>query len=234
METQKIVNLLSGSDNENSKFATKKWYIIDSESKGNYSHENPIRFLTKSIESSLCDYSDAYILVTGNINVTGGDANTKVAFKNCAPFRKCRTEINETFVDDAKHINIAMPMYNLVEYSDNYSDTSGSLWQFKRDEIEGDIDLNVNDQHIPNNSSYIYLSFITNRNGVKIVLPLKYLSNFWRSLEMQLIHCKVELSLKWYENCILSSAETVATPAITDTKFFAPVVTLKTGDNAKL
>ena len=68
------------------------------------------------------------------ISVTGGDANTKVAFKNCSLFRKCRTEINETFVDDAQHINIAMPMYNLIEYSDNYSDTSGSLWQFKRDE----------------------------------------------------------------------------------------------------
>ena len=69
METQKIVNLLNGSDNENSKFATKKWYIIDSKSNGNYSHHNPIKFLTKSIESSLCDYSDAYILVTGNITV---------------------------------------------------------------------------------------------------------------------------------------------------------------------
>ena len=94
METQKIVNLLNGSDNENSKFATKKWYIIDSESNGNYSHHNPIKFLTKSIESSLCDYSDVYILVTGNIIVTGSNANTKAAFKNCAPFEKCRTEIN--------------------------------------------------------------------------------------------------------------------------------------------
>ena len=71
METQKIVNLLNGSDNENSKFATKKWYIIDNESKGNYSHENPIKFLTSSLESSLCDCSDAYILVTGNITITG-------------------------------------------------------------------------------------------------------------------------------------------------------------------
>ena len=128
METQKIVNLLNGSDNENSKFATKKWYIIDSESKGNYLPDNEIKFLTSSLESNLCDYSDAYILVTGNTNVTGGDANTKVAFKNCAPFRKCRTEINETFVDDAQHINIAMPNYSLIEYSDNYSDTLGSLW----------------------------------------------------------------------------------------------------------
>ena len=143
METQKIINLLNNSENEYSRFATKKWNIIDSESKGNYSHENPIKFLTKSIESSLCDYSDAYILVTGNITVTGGNNNTKVAFKNCAPFNKCRTEINETFVDDADIINITMPMYNLIEYSDNYSDTSGSLWNFKRDEIEGDVDLTI-------------------------------------------------------------------------------------------
>ena len=125
METQKIVDLLNGSGNENSKFATKKWYLIDSESNGNYSDENEINFLTKPFESSLCDYSDAYILVSGNITVVGGDVNTKVAFKNCAPFRKCRTEMNETIVDDAEHINITMAMYNLIEYSDNYSDLSG-------------------------------------------------------------------------------------------------------------
>ena len=88
METQKIVNLLNNSDNENSKFATKKWYVIDSESKGVYSHEDEIKFLTSSLESSLYDYSHAYILVTGIITVAGGDANTKVAFKNCAPFNE--------------------------------------------------------------------------------------------------------------------------------------------------
>ena len=153
METQKIVNLLDDSDNENTKFATKKWYVIDNESKGNYSHENPIKFLTNSLESSLCDYSDAYILVTGNITVTGGDANTKVAFKNCAPFTKCITEINETFIDDAEHVNITMPMHNLTEYSDNRSDTSGRLWQFKRDEIIGNINLANN-----NSSSFKYKS----------------------------------------------------------------------------
>ena len=76
------------------KICNKKWYVIDSESNGNYSKDKEIKFLTRSIESSLCDYSDAYILVIGNINVTGGDANTKVTFKNCAPFTKCRTEIN--------------------------------------------------------------------------------------------------------------------------------------------
>ena len=124
MEAQKIVNLLNGFGNENLEFATKKWYVIDSKSKGNYSDENEIKFLRSSLESYLCDYSGAFILVRGNINVTVDDANTKVGFKHCAPFRKCRTEINETFVDDVQHNNIAMPMYNLIEYRDNYSDTS--------------------------------------------------------------------------------------------------------------
>ena len=127
METQKIVNLLNNTENEYSKFATKKWYIIESESKGNYSHENPIKFLTNSLQSSLCDYSAAYILVTGDIQATPNNAVTQVIFKNCASLEKCRTEINETFVDEADFINITMPIYNLIEYSDNYSDTSGSL-----------------------------------------------------------------------------------------------------------
>ena len=102
METQKIVNLLNGSDNEYAKFPTKIWYVIDSESKGKYSHHDPIKFLTKSIKSSLCDYSDACILVTGNITVTrtiaaaGNNpherkqpfaAGTQLAFKNCVPFK---------------------------------------------------------------------------------------------------------------------------------------------------
>ena len=144
MKTQKIVNLLNSSENEYSKFATKKWYVIDSESKGVYSHENPIKFLTSSLESSLCDYSDAYILVTGDIAVKRRNAAdtadielaaaTQVAFKNCAPFKDCGTEINDTFVDYANFFDIAIPMNNLIEYSDNYSDTSGSLWGFKKDE----------------------------------------------------------------------------------------------------
>ena len=86
METKKIVNLFNGSDDEDSKFAICYWQWV----KNNYSHEDPIKFLTKSLESSLCDHSDAYILVTGNINVTGGGANKKVAFKNCSLFTKCR------------------------------------------------------------------------------------------------------------------------------------------------
>ena len=129
-----------------------------------------------------------------------------------------------------------MPMYNLIEYSDNYSDTSGSLWQIKRDEMEGKVDLTVD-----NLSSFKYKSNITGnlsqagiRNNVKIVVPLKYLSNFWRSLEIQLVNRKVEFSLKWYENCILSSAGDNATFTITDTKLYVPIVTLSAEDNAKL
>ena len=129
-----------------------------------------------------------------------------------------------------------MPMYNLIEYSDNYSDTSGSLWQFKRDEIEGDVDLTVDAQHIPNNSSSFKYksSFITNRNGVKIAVPLKYLSNFWRSLEMLLINCKVELSLSWNPNCVLSTLVGNLAFTITDAKLYVPIVTLSAEDNAKL
>ena len=114
-----------------------------------------------------------------------------------------------------------MSMYNLIEYSGNYSDRSRSLWEFKRDEIEENVGLTVNAQHIPNNSSSFKYksSFVTDRNGVKMVVQLKYLSNFWRSLEMSLINCKVELLLKWYENSIFSSAETAATFAMTDTNF---------------
>ena len=200
METQKFVNLWNGSDSENSRFATKKWYIIDSEANGNYSKDEEIKFLTRSIESSLCDYSDAYILVTGNITVTGGNANTKVVFENCAPFENCRIEINNTFVDYADFINIAMPMYNLTEYSDNYSDTSGSSWGFKRDKVANNADM-TNDDNAP---SFKYKANLmidpeTNgtKKGVKIAVPLKYLSYFWRSLEIPLINCKIVLSLKW-------------------------------------
>ena len=122
---------------------------------------------------------------------------------------------------DIDTVDITMPMYNLIEHSENYSDTSGSLWQFKGDEIEGDVDLTVDDNHIPNNlSSFKYKSsFITNRNGVKIAVPLNYLINCWRSLEMPLINHKVELSLSWNPNCVLSSLVGDSTFTITDANF---------------
>ena len=135
METQKIIILLNDSSNEESKFATKKWYVIDSQTtKGKYKQDDTIRFETETIKSSLCDYSDVFILVIGNITVSANN-DTDVAFKNCAPFSTCTTKIDDSFVDESNHIYIAMPMYNLIEHSDNYSDTSGSLWQFKRYEV---------------------------------------------------------------------------------------------------
>ena len=135
-----------------------------------------------------------------------------------------------------------MPMYNLIEYSDNYSDTSGNSWQFKRDEIEGNVDLTVDDNHIPNNSSsFKYKSNLIGntenngiKNGVKIVVSLKYLSNFWRSLEMPLINCKIELSLTWNPNCILPNLVENSTFTITDAKRYVSIITLKTEDNKKL
>ena len=127
-------------------------------------------------------------------------------------------------------------MYNLIEYSDNYSDTSGSLWGFKIDEIVNNVVVSNND----NAPLFKYkASTISNtenngrKNGVKMAVPLKYLSNFWRSLEMPLINCKVELSLKWYERCLLTIANT-ATFKITDAKLYVPIVTLSAEDSAKL
>ena len=197
--------------------------------------------MKQTIKSSLCDYCDAFILVTGNIAVAA-NSDTYVAFKNCAPFSTCATKINDMFVDEANHIYIAMPMYNLIEYSNNYSDTSGSLWQFKRDEVPD----NNADLTIDNSQSFKYKAAllgktkdaVNNTNSsvkeAKIVIPLKYLSNFWRSLEMPLINCKVYLELNWIEDCILSSAGNTAKFAITDTKLHVPIVTLSTKDSANL
>ena len=140
-----------------------------------------------------------------------------------------------------------MPIYNLIEYSDNYSDSSGSLWRFKRDEVVNNEDVTNND----NAPSFKYkASLITDteangtKNGVKIAVPLKYLSNFWRSLEMQLINCRVELLLIWIGNCVLTTAEISAnanatgadsaTLKKTDAKLYIPVVTLSAEGNTRL
>ena len=176
-----------------------------SNNKGKYKQGDTIKFDTETIKSSLCDYFDAFILVTGNITVAANN-DTDVAFKNCAPFSTCTTKINDVFVDEANHIYIAMPMYNLIEYNDNYSDTSGSLWKFKRDEVPD----NNADLTIDNSQSFRYKAALVvktkdavdNANSsiknTKTVVPLKYLSNSWRSLEIPLINCKVYFEL----NCI--------------------------------
>ena len=145
MDAQKIINLLNDSSNEEYKFASKKWYVIDSQTtKGKHKQGDAIKFETETIKSSLCDYSDAFILVTGYITVTANN-NTDVAFKNCEPFSTCTTKINDIFVDQANHTYLAMPMYNVIGYSNNYPDTSGSLWQFKSDEVPvNNDDLSIN------------------------------------------------------------------------------------------
>ena len=138
MEYQKITNLLDdASSNQPSKFKTRNWVEVKDESRGKYNVNSQIKFKTIMLKSSLCDYSDAYVHVKGTITVNNtavadadaNNTNKKVIFKDCTPFTICISEINNTQVDNAKHIDIVMPMYNLIEYSDNYSKTSGSLWQ---------------------------------------------------------------------------------------------------------
>ena len=132
MEYQKIANLLGDASDKASKFKTIKWIEINDDSIGTYNPGSQIKFKTTILKSSLCDYSDAYIHVKGTIivnNTAAADAdanntNKKVIFKNCAPFTNCITEINNTDIDNAKDIDIVMPMYNFIEYSDNYSKTS--------------------------------------------------------------------------------------------------------------
>ena len=133
--------MLDNASNQPSKFKTKNLVEINDESRGVYNANSQIKFKTTMLKSSLCDYSDAYILVKGTITVddtsaagaAANNTNKKVIFKNCAPFTNCISEINNTQVDNAKYIDIVMPMYNLIEYSDNYSKTSGSLWQYNKD-----------------------------------------------------------------------------------------------------
>ena len=123
METQKIINFLNDSSNKEFKFATKKRCVRDSQTANDkYNQNNSIKFEKESIKSSLCDYSAAFILVTGDITVAA-DNNTDVAFKNCASFSTFMTEINDVFIDEANQIYFATPMYNLIENSDYYSDT---------------------------------------------------------------------------------------------------------------
>ena len=174
-------------------------------------------------------------------------STTQVAFKSCAPFENCIAKIDGTFVDKANFINVIMPIYNLIEYSENYSDTSGSLWCFERDEITNNSKV-TNDDNAP---LFKYkASLITNteadgtKNGVKLAVPLKSLSNFWRSPEIPLINYRVELSLRWIENCVLTTVEIGAnanatsangsTFTTTDPKLYVPVVTLSTEDKVKL
>ena len=189
------------------------------------------------LKSRLLDYSDAYILVSGTIIVGAGadaeaiaaDRNNKQAiFKNCTLFTGC---INNTQVDNAKDLDVVMSMYNLIGYSDNYSKISGSLCQFCRDE--------PNDNITDSESFKFKSKFLDNTNNAsivnaKIAMPLKYLSNFWKTLEMSSINCEINLILTWSANGVISESDRVITFTITYTKLYVPVATLSTQDNTKL
>ena len=214
MESQKIINLLGSNDNESQKFATKRWYIINDQNTGNNAYGNgedstTIKFETKVIKPNLRDYFDAYILVTGNIQ--DKPANSVVAFKNCASFRTYDVTINDEHIEKAEDLDIVMPMYNLLEYSDNYQNSTGNLYQFERDEPPNDNANVANDT-----ASLVYKSKLikgtdnNNVNNVKSVVPLKYVSNFFRSLELPLVNCKIDLELTWHKDCIISSADAAA------------------------
>ena len=190
----------------------------------------------------MCDYAEAYILVDGTIRATDALNATRLALKNCAPFAKCNLEINDEHVDTAENLDIVMPMYNLIEYSDNYQDSSATLYQYKRDKLPED-DA-VADLTADNSDSFKYkIKLLGNidqpaadaahlgRLNVKVVVPLKYLSNFFRSLEMPLINCKIKLNLTWKKECVLSTAADDPVFIINDTKLYVPVVTLSKEDN---
>ena len=251
MEYQKVANLIDDTSNQPSKFGTRNWVDINDKSRGTYNAGSQIKFKTTMLKSSLCDYSDSYILVKGTISVNNtaaegaavNNTNKKVIFKNCAPFTNCISEINNTQIDNAKDVDIVMSMYNLIEYSDNYAKTTGILWQYCKD-----IPARNNNNQILNfasnnlTDSFNFKAKITGQTGnggtkdVEIMVPLKYLSNFWRTLEMPLINCEVNLILAWSSTCVLIASDIQAQNAtfeITDTKLYVPVVTLTTQESTK-
>ena len=205
MEYQNIANLLNDASNKPSKFRARNWIEINDDIIGEYSPDKLIRFKTAMLRSSLCDYSDAYILVKGNITVNNtaadgaaaNNTNKKVIFKNCAPFTNCISKINNEQIDNAEYIDIVMPMYNLIEYSDNYSKTSGSLWQYCKEIPAVNNDGNIVDFNGANaTDSFNFKTKITGQTAadndkgnnagrvdVQIMVPVKYLSNFGELLK---------------------------------------------------
>ena len=251
MEYQKMANSIDDASNQPSKFRTRNVVEINDESRGAYNVNSQIKFKTTMLKSSLCDYSDEYILVKGTISVNNtaaqgaaaNNTNRKVIFKNCAPFANCISEINNTQIDNAKDIDIVMPMYNLIEYSDNYAKATGRLWQYCKDipAQNNNNEIIAFDVNNLTDSFNFKAKFIgqTGNNGTKdveIMVPLKYFSNFWRTLEMPLINCEASLILTWSSTCVIVATGVQnqnATFAITDTKLYVPVVTLSTQENTK-
>ena len=279
MEYDKINNLLRSEDNESeklSKFVTREYVRFNSLS-NTYNENQSIRFKTPMLRSNLCDYSDAYISVKGTITVTAPVVNNSannirdkrnrpVMLKRNAPFVSCITRINGELTEDADDLDIVMSMYNLLEYSKYYRKTTGSLYNYYRDELSDDADDNNFDNiKVVNSNTFKYKSKIigntydvdagaqgydVNKNGtqeVELAIPLKYLGNFWRALNIPLISCEVFLELKWNKNCVITSLEqrdidgrnsdnspTGATLAINDCQLYVPAVTLSQDDEIKL
>ena len=243
MYNQKIINLLDKDDTDSKHFATKKWYIINDENNTNYgvnkdngvNNPDTIKYDTRVLKPNLCDYADGYILVDGTIRAEAEGAplaapladidDARLTLKNCASFTKCNLEINDEHVDTAENLDIAMPMYILIEYSDNYQDSSATLYQYKRDEPP---EANaINNLTVDTSSSFKFKVHllgdpVVNNNvailNVKVVVPLKYLNNFFRSLEMPLINFKIKLNLTWKKECVLSNQRGDAVFIIKDTK----------------
>ena len=278
MEYDKIDNLL-GSESENlSKFVIREYVRVNSLS-NTYNKNKSIRFKAPLLRSDLCDYADAYIVVNGTITVTANAGannirdkrNRKLILKNNASFVSCITRINGELIEDADDLDVVMPMYNLLEYSKNYRKTIGSLYNYYRDKFTNDnipADNIFNNIRVVNSNTFKYKNEIigntynvaagaagydANKNGtqtIELAIPLKYLGNFWRTLNMPLISCEVSLELKWNKNCVITSLElkaidennppnrdgapTGATLAINDCKLYIPVVTLSKADETKL
>ena len=247
--------MIDDASNQPSKFRTKAWVEINDESRGICSVNSQIKFKTTMLKSSLCDYNDAYILVKEKITITGDagpepdagnprndaqslearqndERNKGMVFKNCAAFTSCISEKSNAQIYNAKDIDIVMPIYNLIEYSDNNAKTSGSLWQYYRDE--------PND-NLTDSESFKSKIKITGKSpaacdekDVKIMVLLKYLSNFWRTLEMPLIKCEVNLISTWSSTFVITTSAGAGAFQITDAKLYVPVVTLSTEGNSKL
>ena len=147
MESQKIVNFLDTTfDNKKfTKFVTKKWIEVYDQSEKNYNPNKEIRIKTSMLRSDLCDYSETYIIVKGTVTVTNPNnakRNKAVTFKNNAPFINCISKINGVKIDNVEDLDVVMPMYNLLEYSKNYRKTTGSLWNYYRDEPSNPLSSN--------------------------------------------------------------------------------------------
>ena len=234
--------MIDDASNQPSKFRTKNWVEINDESRLTYNVNSQIKFKTTMLKSSLCDYRYAYILPKGKITITGArydaaarqpdERDNGIAFKNCALFTNWISATNNTQTNNANDIDIVMPMYNLIEYSGNYSKTSGSLGKYYG---HGPNDNLANSESF---KSKIKITRKTpaagNEKDVEIMVPLKYLSNFWRTLEISLINCEVNLILTWSSTCVITNSTGTGTFEITDTKLYAPVVTLSTQNNSKL